>query len=205
MDGISTRQNSTEHSSADKSLPNVAKAARRRLPDERRGITHHFSVGGQEGYITVGVYDDGTPGEIFIVMAKEGSMISGLMDGLATVVSLALQYGIPLELLCSKLSYTRFEPSGWTGNPDIGFANSILDYLARWLEIRFVKPQQQLFSARTEAAKTGSTSQVSNTKEAEKREADSCDAPCCNICGTLMSKSGSCFRCPNCFQTSGCS
>ena len=96
---------------------------RRRLPDERRALTHHFSVGGYEGYITVGFYDDGQPGEIFITMAKEGSTISGLMDSFATVVSLALQYGVPLKVLCGKLSHTRFEPSGWSGNQEIGYAN----------------------------------------------------------------------------------
>jgi ribonucleoside-diphosphate reductase alpha chain len=90
---------------------------RRRLPDERRAITHHFSIGGQEGYLTVGVYEDGSPGEIFVRMAKEGSTVSGLMDGFATVVSLALQHGVPLRILCGKLSHMRFEPSGWTGNP----------------------------------------------------------------------------------------
>ena len=99
-------------------------AVRRRLPDERRAITHHFSVGGQEGYLTVGVYEDGSPGEIFVRMAKEGSTISGLMDSFATVVSLALQHGVPLDLLCGKFSHTRFEPSGWTGNPKIGYATS---------------------------------------------------------------------------------
>jgi len=96
---------------------------RRRLPDERRALTHHFSVGGYEGYITVGFYDDGQPGEIFITMAKEGSTISGLMDSFATVVSLALQYGVPLKVVCGKLSHTRFEPSGWSGNQEIGYAN----------------------------------------------------------------------------------
>ena len=117
-------------------------AVRRRLPDERRAITHHFSVGGQEGYLTVGVYEDGLPGEIFVRMAKEGSTISGLMDSFATVVSLALQHGVPLELLCGKFSHTRFEPSGWTGNPKIGYATSLMDYIFRWMELRFLKKEQ---------------------------------------------------------------
>jgi ribonucleoside-diphosphate reductase alpha chain len=104
---------------------------RRRLADERRAITHHFSVGGQEGYVTVGLYEDGQPGELFIKMAKEGSTVSGLMDSFATVVSLALQYGVPLRVLCDKLSHTRFEPSGWSGNSHIGYAKSIMDYLFR--------------------------------------------------------------------------
>jgi ribonucleoside-diphosphate reductase alpha chain len=123
-------------------------AVRRRLPDERRSITHHFSIAGQEGYLTVGVYDDGVPGEIFITMSKEGSTISGLMDSFATVVSLALQYGVPLQTLCSKFSHVRFEPSGWSGNPKIGYATSIMDYLFRWLELKFLKSDQgQLFES----------------------------------------------------------
>ncbi len=117
-------------------------AVRRPLPDERRAITHHFSIGGQEGYLTVGVYEDGSAGEIFVRMAKEGSTVSGLMDGLATVVSLALQHGVPLRVLCAKLSHMRFEPSGWTGSPKIGFAKSILDYIARWLELRFLNNER---------------------------------------------------------------
>src|SRR5271166_6466852 len=104
-------------------------AVRRHLPDERRALTHHFSIAGQEGYLTVGVYEDGLPGEIFITMAKQGSTISGIMDSFATAVSLALQYGVPLEVLCSKFTHVRFEPSGWSGNPKIGYAKSIVDYL----------------------------------------------------------------------------
>ena len=104
-------------------------AVRRRLPDERHSLTHHFSVGGQEGYVTVGLYEDGLPGELFIRMAKEGSTVSGLMDSFATAVSLALQYGVPLRVLCDKFSHTRFEPSGWSGNPKIGYAKSLEDYV----------------------------------------------------------------------------
>jgi hypothetical protein len=102
----------------------VVRAMRRRLPDERRAVTHHFSIAGQDAYLTVGVYEDGLPGEIFVRMAKEGSTVSGLMDAFATVVSLALQHGVPLSVLCGKLSHMRFEPSGWSGNPKIGFAKS---------------------------------------------------------------------------------
>src|SRR5215471_7291679 len=104
---------------------------RRRLPDERHSLTHHFSIGGQEGYVTVGLYEDGAPGEVFIKMAKEGSTVSGLMDSFATAVSLALQYGVPLQVLCDKFSHMRFEPSGWSGNARIGYAKSIMDYLFR--------------------------------------------------------------------------
>ena len=105
-------------------------AVRQHLPDERRALTHHFSIAWQEGYLTVGVYEDGLPGEIFITMAKQGSTISGLMDSFATAVSLALQYGVPLEVLCSKFTHVRFEPSGWSGNPKIGYAKSIVDYVS---------------------------------------------------------------------------
>ena len=117
-------------------------AIRRHLPDERRALTHHFSIAGQEGYLTVGVYEDGLPGEIFITMAKQGSTISGLMDSFATAVSLALQYGVPLEVLCGKFTHTRFEPSGWSGNPKIGYAKSIVDYIFRWLELKFITGEQ---------------------------------------------------------------
>jgi ribonucleoside-diphosphate reductase alpha chain len=118
------------------------------LPDERQALTHHFSIAGQEGYLTVGVYEDGLPGEIFITMAKQGSTISGLMDSFATAVSLALQYGVPLEVLCGKFTHTRFEPSGWSGNPKIGYAKSIVDYIFRWLELKFITGEQgELFKA----------------------------------------------------------
>lgn len=111
---------------------------RRRLPDERPSITHKFSIAGHEGYITVGMYEDGMPGEIFIVMSKEGSVVSGLMDSFATSISLGLQYGVPLEVLVDKFSFTRFEPSGFTNNPRIRVAHSITDYIFRWLADKFL-------------------------------------------------------------------
>ena len=104
-------------------------ANRHRLPDERPAITHHFAVGGHEGYLTVGLYPNGQPGEIFIRMAKEGSTIAGLMECFGTVVSVSLQHGVPLRVLCDKLSHTRFEPSGWTGSAELGYAKSIMDYV----------------------------------------------------------------------------
>jgi ribonucleoside-diphosphate reductase alpha chain len=107
------------------------------MPDERRALTHHFSVGGQDGYVIVGFYPDGQPGELFIRMAKEGSTVSGLMDAFATSVSLALQYGVPPKVLVGKFSHMRFEPSGWSGNPEIGFATSLVDYIFRWLSLAF--------------------------------------------------------------------
>src|SRR5437763_12093659 len=118
------------------------KAVRHRLPEERASLTHKFSIAGHEGYITVGLYPNGQPGEIFIKMAKEGSTVSGLMDAFATSISLALQHGVPLKVLCEKFAHTRFEPSGWSGNQKIGFAKSITDYIFRWLHYRFVEPEQ---------------------------------------------------------------
>src|SRR5438876_1611312 len=121
----------------------VPTALRRKLPDERESITHKFSIGGHEGYITVGKYEDGAPGEIFITMAKEGSTISGLMDSFATMTSLALQHGVPLQLLVDKFTHTRFEPSGFTKNPEIPMAKSIMDYIFKWLAIKFLPRDEQ--------------------------------------------------------------
>jgi ribonucleoside-diphosphate reductase alpha chain len=118
------------------------RAVRHRLPEERASLTHKFSLGGHEGYITVGLYPSGEPGEIFIKMAKEGSTVSGLMDSFATAISLSLQHGVPLKVLCEKFAHTRFEPSGWTGNEHIGYAKSIMDYIFRWLQLRFLSGQQ---------------------------------------------------------------
>src|SRR5206468_4201585 len=119
------------------------RAVRRRLPDERRAITHKFSIAGHDGYVTVGMYEDGQPGEIFLVMAKEGSVVSGLMDCFATAVSMALQYGVPLQVLVDKFSHVRFEPSGFTNNPEIPIAKSIVDYIFRWLASKFLAKDQQ--------------------------------------------------------------
>jgi len=178
-------------------------AVRRRLPDERRSLTHHFSVGGQEGYVTVGLYEDGLPGELFIRMAKEGSTVSGLMDSFATAVSLALQYGVPLKVLCDKFSHTRFEPSGWSGNPKIGYAKSLMDYLFRWLELRFLRGEQgTLFEPQSPGQSQGETGGV---VKALGQVVGLGDAPVCVFCGSLMVRNGSCYRCMECGSTSGCS
>ena len=116
----------------------VYRPVRRKLPDERNAITHKFSIGGHEGYMTVGLYEDGSPGELFVTMAKEGSTISGLMDAFATAISYALQYGVPLKFFVDKFSHVRFEPSGWTGNPTVPYAKSIMDYIFRWMGARFI-------------------------------------------------------------------
>jgi len=118
------------------------RAVRHRLQEERASITHKFSIAGHEGYITVGLYPNGQPGEIFIKMAKEGSTVSGLMDAFATSISLALQHGVQLKVLCEKFAHTRFEPSGWTGNEQIGYAKSLMDYIFRWLNLRFLSGEQ---------------------------------------------------------------
>jgi len=178
-------------------------AMRRRLPDERHSLTHHFSVGGQEGYVTVGLYEDGLPGEMFIRMSKEGSTVSGLMDSFATAVSLALQYGVPLQVLCDKFSHTRFEPSGWTGNPKIGYAKSLTDYLFRWLELRFLKGEQGILFElpRLSVAQH----QADSVVKALAQVVGLGDAPACVFCGSLMVRNGSCYRCMECGSTSGCS
>ncbi len=201
-----------------------ARPFRRKLPDERRAMTHKFSVGGHEGYLTVGLYDDGQPGEIFITMAKEGSTVSGLMDSFATAVSLALQYGVPLKVLCDKFSHTRFEPSGWTLNPEIRYAKSVMDYIFRWLAIKFLpkdaQPREEVSIVApdgTEVAKAAElASQFSRAAESESPGAQAtqlslvgvdqtADAPSCPDCGAIMVRNGSCYKCMNCGSTSGCS
>ncbi len=203
---------------------------RRKLPDERNAITHKFNVAGHEGYVTVGLYKDCTPGELFIVMAKEGSVVSGLMDGFATSVSMALQYGVPPRVLCDKFTHTRFEPSGFTGNPEIPIAKSILDYIFRWLELRFLKGQtspavdraaeaggsitnRSSIPARDAAPVAPSASAHVETPSAREAElaapassfVNQADAPPCHECGSIMMRSGSCYKCFNCGATSGCS
>ena len=193
-----------ESAGSERSEP--TRAVRRHLPDERRALTHHFTIAGQEGYLTVGVYEDGLPGEIFITMAKQGSTISGLMDAFATVVSLALQHGVPLRVLCEKLSHMRFEPSGWSGNLKIGYAKSLMDYIARWLELRFLTGDQgDLFKALPMPVQPAIEANSSDPVGALGELIQMGDAPACNICGSLMVRSGTCYRCMTCGGTSGCS
>jgi ribonucleoside-diphosphate reductase alpha chain len=187
--------------------------ARRKLPDERHAITHKFSIAGHEGYITVGMYEDGKPGEIFLVMAKEGSTISGLMDAFATSISMALQYGVPLEALVEKFSHVRFEPSGFTKNPEIPYAKSITDYIFRWLASKFMSAEHQEAAGvqRSETAappatggETAAATDQAATSAGAPVRAQS-DAPPCHYCGSIMTRNGSCYRCGNCGSTSGCS
>jgi ribonucleoside-diphosphate reductase alpha chain len=203
------------------------RAVRNRLPEERASITHKFKVGDHEGYITVGLYPDGEPGEIFITMAKEGSTVSGLMDSFACAVSIALQHGVPLKLLCEKFAHTRFEPSGWSGNGEIGFAKSIMDYIFRWLQLRFLTGQQQLLfenlrlkpsALSTQPSAIGDLTSSSPTTNDVRPTTGSVhaadnlaslvdlgDAPTCSFCGSIMTRNGSCYRCMSCGSTSGCS
>ena len=251
---------------------------RHRLQEERASLTHKFSIAGHEGYITVGLYPNGQPGEIFIRMAKEGSTVCGLMDAFATSVSLALQHGVPLKVLCEKFAHTRFEPSGWTGNEQIGYAKSLMDYMFRWLNLRFLSGEQlTLFAGLAPkapalpaspslleendvedelAAATGDhlahlaeevakrLNQMSGHSGDEQAGAEALppkcslvhtaaassapmpslqdrglyhaadamrdmydmgDAPSCNVCGAIMVRNGSCYRCMSCGSTSGCS
>ena len=184
-------------------------ANRHRLPDERAGITHHFSIAGHEGYLTVGLYPNGQPGEIFIRMAKEGSTIAGLMECFGTVVSVSLQHGVPLRVLCGKLSHTRFEPSGWTGNQELGYAKSIMDYLFRCMELRFLSGNQlPLFVATAsggESTRSESIQVPASLSPFPHEGSEVGDAPLCSTCGSLMVPNGSCYRCGNCGGTSGCS
>ena len=211
----------------------ISEAPRRhRLPDERQSITHKFDIGGHEGYITVGLYEDGQPGELFLTMAKEGSTISGFADAFAQAISYALQYGVPLQDLVDKFSHVRFEPSGMTRNPEIRFAKSIVDYIFRWLAAKFLTeeakynagvnvqepvttPEQLVLDVAASAKAPGSDTSVSSVPvpsvplrepRASKFAAiqNQEDAPPCSTCGSIMVRSGACYKCANCGTTSGC-
>jgi len=247
------------------------RAVRHRLQDERASITHKFSIAGHEGYITVGLYPNGQPGEIFIKMAKEGSTVSGMMDAFATSVSIALQHGVQLKVLCEKFAHTRFEPSGWTGNEQIGYAKSLMDYLFRWLNLRFlsgtqltlfadlglqtpqlpasptlipdadheddpfaknhladlaqkvaemlkgvssqpgggIPPESQSWAPPAAADPTHGPDLkdrgIYHAADAMREMYEMGDAPSCSVCGAIMVRNGSCYRCMSCGSTSGCS
>jgi ribonucleoside-diphosphate reductase alpha chain len=194
------------------------RARRRKLPSERSSITHKFSIGGHEGYITVGMYETGEPGEIFIKMAKEGSTLSGFMDGFALSVSIGLQYGVPLKALVDKFINTRFEPAGYTGHPAIPYAKSVLDYIARWLGGRFISPDYLTHNGETAlpAASVAATPAMPPAAVVASANDDPPSAsagprpmfdgaPTCSECGMLMTPNGACYKCENCGGTSGCS
>jgi ribonucleoside-diphosphate reductase alpha chain len=201
----------------------IRQPTRRKLPDERKALTHKFDIAGHEGYITVGLFDDGQPGEIFLVMAKEGSTISGFADAFAQAISYALQYGVPLQALVDKFSHVRFEPSGMTRNPEIRFAKSIVDYIFRWMASKFLSPEAQFHAGVNglELDENGHGHQFTPTSAAEpgppaasagKPAAANLhsmiqnqeDAPPCSACGSIMIRSGACYKCTNCGNTSGC-
>jgi len=196
---------------------------RRKLADERDATTHKFSIAGHEGYLTVGLYEDGQPGEIFLRMAKEGSTVSGLMDTIATMTSIALQYGVPLKALVDKFSHTRFEPSGFTNNRKIPMAKSVMDYVFRYLGGRFLADEAEVVDEQESAI---NASGVAPRQETPARTPElplaavaggvggdsvpfaiinQSDAPSCSDCGSIMIRNGACYKCPNCGSTSGCS
>lgn len=196
--------------------PALQRTERRRLADERRAITHKFSIAGHDGYITAGTYDDGTLGEIFLLMSKEGSVVSGLMDSFATAVSLALQYGVPLQVLVDKFIHTRFEPSGFTHNPDIPIAKSLVDYIFRWLALKFqgggegalpVDGEVAAAPVASRPAVAAPRAEVSTEQNRQEKRIFllQADAPPCIDCGMLMVRNGACYKCLNCGTTSGCS
>jgi ribonucleoside-diphosphate reductase alpha chain len=208
----------------EKVVASMGQPVRRRLPDERHAITHKFDIAGHEGYITAGLFEDGQPGEIFLVMAKEGSTISGFADAFAQAISYALQYGVPLQVLVDKFSHARFEPSGMTKNPDIRFAKSIVDYIFRWMATKFLSNEAQFHAGvnnrEERRAEERAADPVNNieqpAKAAPARPAapsgaapyaaiqNQEDAPPCSTCGSIMVRSGSCYKCANCGSTSGC-
>ena len=208
------------------------KVERKKLPDERKAIAHRFRVGNQEGYLHVGLFDDGSPGEIFITMSKQGSTLAGFMDSFALAISIGLQYGVPLKVWISKYINTKFEPMGWTDNPDIPVAKSVMDYLARWLAMKFLSDEDLKDLGRLKDKSLILTDGKANVingnghdqpEEIETTKADVAklslfvgkdkfdksdlqgDAPACHECGSMMIRSGSCYVCTGCGATSGCS
>jgi ribonucleoside-diphosphate reductase alpha chain len=237
---LNTGNKATDAADAQKAAAAVAAAAsvdefrahRRKLRDERHSITHKFDIAGHEGYITVGMYEDGAPGEIFVSMSKQGSTISGLMDSFATAISYALQYGVPLQFLVDKFAHMRFEPSGFTKNPQIPYAKSIVDYLFRWLASKFLdeqakqevgiivaSPSSNSITAESHGENTPKLAlapqphaaraavEVGEGKGSSLRQAfiNQADAPPCPDCGCIMVRNGACYKCMNCGTTSGCS
>jgi ribonucleoside-diphosphate reductase alpha chain len=218
--------NTSRGSSEKKGVPAapLAQPTRRRLPADRDATCHKFDVAGHEGYLHVGFFEDGTPGEIFIKMAKEGSTVSGLMDSVGVLTSMALQYRVPLEVLVSKFSHVRFEPSGFTKNPDIPMAKSLIDYVFRFLGTRFlgggeggsvVEDGPPTAAAAPNSTHANSTQTNSSSERVIPRRVPAgtnvvtfnpqADAPSCPDCGSIMVRNGACYKCFNCGATSGCS
>jgi len=203
-------QASKEQGTGDKEQDATPHPVRRRLPATRASVTHKFAIEGHEGYITAGLYEDGSPGEIWLTMAKEGSTLSGMMDSFATSISIALQYGVPLRDLVNKFSHMRFEPSGRTENSEIPVAQSIVDYIFRWMASQFLsEDEKEEFGVLSAAVKAKLIAQEYNVPASAgngHRYANSTqtDAPPCANCGWIMTRAGTCYRCDNCGTTSGC-
>ena len=218
MQPLNTSKDAKAKPASAGAAPAPALPVRRKLPEERQAITHKFDIQGHEGYLTVGLYEDGMPGELFLVMAKEGSTISGFADAFAQAISYALQYGVPLHVLVDKFSHMRFEPSGMTKNPQVRFAKSIVDYVFRWLAAKFLSSEAQYRvgvnmagaqaregaadaeQLRLEVAPASEVAVGAEMMTVQNQE----DAPPCSLCGAIMVRSGSCYKCINCGNTSGC-
>jgi len=191
---------------------------RRKLSDTRDAKTHKFSIAGHDGYLTVGLYEDGSPGEVFLKMSKEGSTVSGLVDTIAVMTSISLQYGVPLKALVDKFSHTRFEPSGFTQNPEIPFAKSVTDYVFRWLGLNFPTGESasqeeddlsdDLILDPPTARSTGTERVVpirgGSANEPRRTSTGQEDAPPCLNCGAIMVRAGACYACASCGETGGC-
>jgi ribonucleoside-diphosphate reductase alpha chain len=214
-DGCKQTQPLNTGKAATEVAPNAtveARPTRRRLQNDCKSERHKFDIAGHEGYIHVGFYEDGTPGEIFIKMAKEGSTISGLMDTIATLTSMSLQYGVPLEVLVNKFAHVRFEPSGFTKNPEIPMAKSLTDYIFRFLGSRYLSAEQRVEVGLADYVTAEANVERGATQEAAAAPRASvvsfspqADAPSCSDCGAIMVRNGSCYKCLNCGSTSGCS
>ena len=188
----------------------LVSAAQERLPDRRAGYTQKARIGNHKIYLRTGEYDDGTLGEIFLDMHKEGAAFRSMTNCFAIAISLGLQHGVPLQVLVGKLSHTRFEPSGWTGNDELGYAKSIMDYLFRWMELRSLTGKQLLLFAQQMVVVERQGSAEANHAPASVSQYlyhsdEVCEAPLCVTCGSLMVRNGSCHKCANCGGTSGCS
>ncbi|MDP2990024.1 MAG: vitamin B12-dependent ribonucleotide reductase, partial [Kiritimatiellota bacterium] len=202
------------------SVTSSPKPFRHRMPLTRQSITHKVEVGGHQGYLTVGLYEDGTPGELFITMAKEGSTVGGIMDAFGTAISMCLQYGVPLSTLIEKFCHSRFEPSGFTKNPEIPYAKSLVDYIFRWLDLTFpdgrnqtmrlLRPTPDLAEFKPEVAPAAAmpTNDAATPAEfsapAQFKDMQA-DAPPCDKCGAITVRNGACYRCFNCGNSMGCS
>ena len=205
---VSTNKDASKSESAAAAAP-AAKPFRRRMPPTRQSITHKFEVAGHEGYLTVGLHEDGSPGELFITMAKEGSTVGGIMDAFGTAISLCLQYGVPPRELVRKFSHSRFEPSGWTKNPDIPMAKSLVDYIFRWMDITFPEGRAAGHSAPAQPAETAAAPAESGYEDKpgddHRTFVNQEDAPACDRCGHITERNGACYRCRNCGNSMGCS